>query len=61
MRRDRTPRREQRLMVRAPGDIWSDEFRDELHRDRHFEASLLLREAVVLPIVLLVLLLHLVA
>lgn len=40
-----------RLRVRPPGDIWSDEFRAELRRDRHFEASLLLREGAVLLLV----------
>jgi hypothetical protein len=40
--------RSKRLRVRAAGDIWSDEFREELARDRHFEASLAWRELVIL-------------
>jgi len=40
--------RSKRLRVRAAGDIWSDEFRGELARDRHFEASLAWRELVIL-------------
>jgi hypothetical protein len=40
--------RSKRLRVRAAGDIWSDEFRAELARDRHFEASLAWRELVIL-------------
>jgi hypothetical protein len=40
--------RSKRLRVRAAGDIWSDDFREELARDRHFEASLAWRELVIL-------------
>ena len=40
--------RQKRLRVRAAGDIWSDDFREELARDRHFEASLAWREMVIL-------------
>jgi hypothetical protein len=43
--------RSKRLRVRAAGDIWSDEFRAELARDRHFEASLAWRELVILMII----------
>jgi hypothetical protein len=43
--------RSKRLRVRAAGDIWSDEFREELARDRHFEASLAWRELVILIII----------
>jgi hypothetical protein len=42
---------EKRLRVRAPGDIWSDEFREEVRRDKRFEGSLLRREAAVLLLV----------
>lgn len=47
--------REGRLLVRAPGDTWSEEFRAELRGDRHFEGSLLLREILVLLFVLAIL------
>jgi hypothetical protein len=40
--------RSKRLRVRAAGDIWSQEFRDELAQDRRFEASLVWRELVIL-------------
>jgi hypothetical protein len=52
---------EDRLMVRAPDDRWSDEFRVELQRDRRFEGSLMRRETAVLAIVLLVILLRVIA
>ena len=52
---------EHRLMVRPPHDVWSDEFREEMRRDRRFEASLMLREAAALAIVLLVILAHVLA
>jgi hypothetical protein len=51
MRRRDRPGIEGRLRVRAPGDIWSEEFREELRRDRRFEGGLLLREAIVLLLV----------
>jgi hypothetical protein len=47
--------RSKRLRVRASGDIWSDDFREELARDRHFEASLVWREAVILAFIAVVL------
>ncbi len=47
--------RSKRLRVRAAGDIWSDEFRDELRRDRAFEASLVWRELAVLVLIAAVL------
>jgi hypothetical protein len=47
--------RRKRLRVRAAGDVWSDEFREELARDRGFEASLVWRELVILAIVAAVL------
>jgi hypothetical protein len=40
--------RSKRLRVRASGDIWSEDFREEIARDRHFEASLAWRELVIL-------------
>jgi hypothetical protein len=43
-----------RLRVRAPGDVWSDEFRQELRRDRAFEASLVWRQATVLLVIAVV-------
>lgn len=43
-----------RLRVRAPGDVWSDEFRQELRRDRAFEASLIWRQAAVLFVIAVV-------
>ncbi len=46
------PRLEDRLLVRAPGDTWSAEFRAELAGDRRFEGSLLIRELSVLLLVL---------
>jgi hypothetical protein len=52
---------EHRLMVRPPEDIWSDEFREEMWRDRRFEGSLVLREAAVLAIVALVILVRVIA
>jgi hypothetical protein len=52
---------QKRLRVRRPGDTWSDEFRDELRRDRRFEASLLARQAVVVLIVLAIIALRLLA
>jgi hypothetical protein len=42
---------DKRLRVRAPGDIWSDEFREEVRRDMRFEGSLLRREAAVLLLI----------
>lgn len=59
-KRKRAPGIERRLMVRAPGDIWSEEFRTELRRDRAFEGSLMAREAFVLVIVALLIVLHLI-
>jgi hypothetical protein len=47
--------RQKRLRVRAAGDIWSDDFREELARDRHFEASLAWREMVILVFIAAVL------
>jgi len=47
--------RSKRLRVRAAGDIWSDDFRQELARDRHFEASLAWRELVILAFIAVVL------
>jgi len=52
---------EKRLRVRRPGDDWSDEFRQELRRDRRFEASLMLRQAFVILIVLAIIALRLLA
>jgi hypothetical protein len=40
-----------RVRVRAPGDIWSEEFREEVNHDRRFEGSLLLREMAVLLLI----------
>jgi hypothetical protein len=47
--------RSKRLRVRAADDIWSDEFREELARDRHFEASLAWRELVILIFIAVIL------
>jgi hypothetical protein len=47
--------RHKRLRVRATGDIWSEDFREELARDRHFEASLVWRELAVLALIVVVL------
>jgi hypothetical protein len=47
--------RSKRLRVRASGDIWSDDFREELARDRHFEASLAWRELVILAFIAVIL------
>ncbi|HEY5317843.1 MAG TPA: hypothetical protein VIJ20_07675 [Solirubrobacteraceae bacterium] len=47
---------ESRVMVRPPDDVWSEAFREEVRRDRRFEASLMLREAAVLAVVVLVML-----
>ncbi len=47
--------RSKRLRVRAAGDIWSDDFREELARDRHFEASLVWREFAILVFIAVVL------
>jgi hypothetical protein len=47
--------RSKRLRVRAAGDIWSDDFRQELARDRHFEASLAWRELVILIFIAIIL------
>jgi hypothetical protein len=47
--------RSKRLRVRAAGDIWSDEFREELARDRRFEASLAWRELVILAVIAVIL------
>jgi hypothetical protein len=40
--------RSKRLRVRASGDIWSEDFRLELARDRRFEATLVWKEFVIL-------------
>jgi hypothetical protein len=48
-----------RLRVRRPGDVWSDDFRAELRRDRRFEASLIARQMIVLAIVLAIIALRL--
>ncbi len=53
--------RSKRLRVRAAGDIWSEDFRKELARDRHFEASLVWREFVILAFIAVVLVLRTVA
>ena len=53
------PGLEGRLLVRAPGDTWSAEFRAELRRDRRFEGSLLIREMAVLILVLAIIALRL--
>jgi hypothetical protein len=47
--------RSKRLRVRAAGDIWSQDFRDELAQDRRFEASLVWRELVILVFIAAVL------
>jgi hypothetical protein len=47
--------RSKRLRVRAAGDIWSDDFREELARDRRFEASLAWRELVILVFIAIIL------
>jgi hypothetical protein len=47
--------RRKRLRVRASGDIWSEEFRQELAEDRRFEASLVWRELAILLFVAAVL------
>jgi hypothetical protein len=57
-----SPAREEidkRLRVRASGDVWSDEFRDEVRRDKRFEGSLLRREAAVLLLVAAIIVLRL--
>jgi hypothetical protein len=53
--------RSKRLRVRAAGDIWSDDFREELARDRHFEASLAWRELVILVFIAAILALRTIA
>jgi hypothetical protein len=50
-----------RLRVRASGDIWSQEFREELAADRRFEASLVWREIVILAFIAVVLVLRTIA
>ncbi|MHB1836627.1 MAG: hypothetical protein ACYCXW_16890 [Solirubrobacteraceae bacterium] len=50
---------EKRVHVRRPDDFWSDEFRQEMRRDRRFEASLMLRQAIVLLIVVAIIALRL--
>jgi hypothetical protein len=52
---------ENRVLVRAPGDVWSVEFREELRKDRRFEGSLLLREIGVLCFVAAVIALRVLA
>jgi hypothetical protein len=47
--------RSKRLRVRAAGDIWSQDFREELAKDRHFEASLVWRELVILVFIAVIL------
>ncbi|HEX3562537.1 MAG TPA: hypothetical protein VHU24_06835 [Solirubrobacterales bacterium] len=47
--------RSKRLRVRAAGDIWSQDFRDELARDRRFEASLVWRELAILVFIAVIL------
>lgn len=47
--------RSKRLRVRAAGDIWSQEFREELAADRRFEASLAWRELVILGLIAVIL------
>ena len=47
--------RRKRLRVRASGDVWSEEFRQELAEDRRFEASLVWRELAILLFVAAVL------
>jgi hypothetical protein len=47
--------RRKRLRVRASGDIWSQEFRDELAEDRRFEASLVWRELIILAFIAVIL------
>ena len=47
--------RQKRLRVRAAGDIWSDDFRNELARDRHFEATLVWKEFFILVFIAIVL------
>jgi hypothetical protein len=37
-----------RVRVRADGDVWSDEFRAELRKDRDFEARLVWKEFLIL-------------
>jgi hypothetical protein len=37
-----------RVRVRADGDVWSDEFRAELRKDRDFEARLVWKELLIL-------------
>jgi hypothetical protein len=53
--------RHKRLRVRASGDIWSQEFREELAQDRRFEASLVWREIVILAFIGVVLVLRTIA
>lgn len=60
MRRKRGEGIERRLLVRAPGDIWSDEFREEVRRDRRFEESLLPLQLAVWTLVVLLIAVHLV-
>ncbi len=43
--------RRARIRVRAPGDTWSAQFREEIRRDRRFEGGPLPREAAVLILV----------
>ena len=47
--------RSKRLRVRAAGDIWSQDFRDELAQDRRFEASLVWRELAILAFIAVIL------
>jgi hypothetical protein len=37
-----------RVRVRSDGDVWSDEFRAELRKDRDFEARLVWKELLIL-------------
>jgi hypothetical protein len=53
--------RSKRLRVRDAGDIWSDDFRAELARDRRFEASLAWRELVILVFIAVILALRTIA
>jgi hypothetical protein len=47
--------RSKRLRVRASGDIWSEDFRQELARDRRFEATLVWKEFLILVFIAIVL------
>jgi hypothetical protein len=49
------------LRVRASGDIWSQDFRDELAADRHFEASLVWRELAILLAIAVILIARVIA